>query len=70
MNENILKIFYFLFVIDILIGIILFIFVNWFFAIVTAFTLLFINFITFVVIKKMLKVQQKNKESSANKYVY
>jgi len=70
MNSNILKIFYFLFVIDVLIGIILFIFVNWFIAIITAFTLLFINFITFIVIKKMLKVQQKNKENSANKYVY
>lgn len=70
MNSNILKIFYFLFVIDVLIGIILFIFVNWFIAVITAFTLLFINFITFIVIKKMLKVQKKNKENSANKYVY
>ena len=70
MNENILKIFYFLFAVDILIGIILYIFVNWFIAVVTAFTLLFINYIGFAVIKKMLKVQQKNKENTANKYVY
>ena len=70
MNENILKIFYFLFAVDILIGIILFIFVNWFIAVVTAFTLLFINFISFVVIKKILKVQQKNKKNTADKYVY
>ena len=69
MNENILKLFYVLFAIDILIGIILFIFVNYFIALITAFTLLFINFISFVVIKKMLKVQQKQKDTK-NKYVY
>lgn len=70
MNENILKIFYFLFAVDVLIGIILFIFVNWFIAVVTAFTLLFINYIGFTVIKKMLKVQQKNKKDTSDKYVY
>lgn len=70
MNKNIiLKSFYFLFAFDILIGIVLYIFVNHLFAIVTAFTLLFINIISFVVIKKIIKIKE-NKENTANKYVY
>ena len=68
MNENILKIFYFLFGIDIFIGIILFIFVNCLMALIVTFTLLFINFITFIIIKKIIKIQQNQKDTK-NKYV-
>jgi hypothetical protein len=67
-KENILKLFYVLFITDIIIGIILFIFINHLFGIVVAFTLIVINFISFIVIKKIIKVQQNQKDIK-NKYV-
>ena len=68
-KENILKLFYVLFITDIIIGTLLFIFINHLFGIVVAFTLIFINFISFIVIKKIIKVQQNQKDIK-NKYVY
>ncbi len=61
-NENILKLFYVLFLVDIVVGILLFVFVSHLLGIITVFTLLFINFVTFVVIKKIIKVQQNQKD--------
>ena len=67
-KENILKLFYVLFITDIIIGALLFIFINHLFGIVVAFTLIVINFISFIVIKKIIKVQQNQKDIK-NKYV-
>ena len=67
-RENILKLFYILFITDIIIGALLFIFINHLFGIVVAFTLIVINFISFIVIKKIIKVQQNQKDIK-NKYV-
>ena len=67
-KENILKLFYILFITDIIIGALLFIFINHLFGIVVAFTLIVINFISFIVIKKIIKVQQNQKDIK-NKYV-
>ena len=67
-KENILKLFYVLFITDIIIGALLFIFINHLFGIVGAFTLIVINFISFIVIKKIIKVQQNQKDIK-NKYV-
>ena len=51
--------FYCLFILDIVIGILLSIFFNVLFGTIVAFTLLFINIITFMVI---LKIEKKKKE--------
>lgn len=56
---NIEKFFYILFVIDLLVGLILYIFVNLFVSVITTFTLLFINVVTFIIIKKILKIQKE-----------
>ena len=61
--------FYFLFIIDIVIGIILSLFFNILFGIITAATLLFINIVTFVVILKLEK-KKKETENMRNKIIY
>ena len=51
--------FYFLFIVDIIIGVLLSIFINVAIGIITACVLLFINIVTFVVI---LKIEKKKTE--------
>lgn len=57
---NIKKFFYILFVTDIIIGIILALSFNLIIGVITSFVLLFINIITFIIIKKIQKVQRGN----------
>ncbi|MDD2524018.1 MAG: hypothetical protein WCS83_01605 [Endomicrobiia bacterium] len=57
---NIKKLFYILFAADIIIGIILSLLLNLIIGGVTSFVLLFINIITFIIIKKIQKVQRGN----------
>ena len=61
--------FYFLFIIDIIIGILLSVFLNIIVGIITACVLLFINTVTFLVI---LKIEKKKKETDIikNKVIY
>lgn len=52
--------FYFLFIVDIIIGVLLSIFINVIIGIITACVLLFINIVTFIVI---LKIEKKKKDA-------
>ena len=56
--------FYFLFAIDIILGIVLSLLLNVIVGIIFACVLLFINIVTFIVI---LKIEKKKKEASINK---
>lgn len=56
---NINKFFYILFAADIIIGILLSVFINLTAGIITSCVLLFINILTFVIIKKIQKVQKR-----------